>query len=371
MSYCGNCGFEITENAKFCGRCGSSLVDEDIGNNGLISNEASRMNETSEINQTIKKPFYMSKAFIAITVVVAVILAATVFFGVKYFSARSLYNKGISQLEQLKWADARNSLEDAKKTGLIFYQDGPEVYKERLDSYIKQQVLKAKSLLEKEDYKGLNDLLANLPKDSSYTKDIEDLKDMRSVKAVEKLKSIDKMVDEGDYSQALEELKKFKSIFTFDNFQTEVEKRIQDINSRLDRQQEEDKQAALDNITDTANKLIFNYDNSWADAVNTNNFSLVEPYLLKDSSLYNAQKSVLKNITAQGIREQLVDFSVIGFSLTSDSNVYKVYVYEEFNIISKDGQSKKTGFNWVYTMHLSPQPALSDIEKDTRHTGKE
>ncbi|MGE5328214.1 MAG: WG repeat-containing protein [Deltaproteobacteria bacterium] len=111
-------------------------------------------------------------------------------------------------------------------------------------------------------------------------------------------------------------------------------------------------------------KVISNYENSMIQAINKNNFGLVQPYLVQGSNLYNSQKSLVANLYKKGIKEKVVECSISDFGWNTDRTEFKVYVNEKIAIKypGKDFQTKK--FSWVYTVkYLKGKYLLSDIEK--------
>lgn len=111
---------------------------------------------------------------------------------------------------------------------------------------------------------------------------------------------------------------------------------------------------------------INNYEIKMVDAINNNNFSLVEPYLLKGSNLYKSQALLVESLNKQEIKEKLVDFSAQSVKWDADSKRCKANVIEKIDIKyqNKDYQPKQ--FFYTYTLVYSAENnyyLLSDIEK--------
>ncbi|MDP4092795.1 MAG: zinc-ribbon domain-containing protein [Bacillota bacterium] len=401
MNYCSNCGSKMNDDAKFCSHCGSIREEEPLINSNVVSQQESTLTlPKEEYNQNSynmnihnniasehkevpvkdkrkNRSLLKSKAFMISASIILVIALLAGFAAFRYFKARSLYNAAISQLEQGKWADAKKSFEDAKKTGIIFYQDSTDVYNKNSSSLAEQQIEKAKSLLEQDNYSEAQKILADIPDNTSFSKDISDLKNSIDQKAQSELKDIDDLMSNGSFLSAKTELQKFMEAYNFGNYPELANQKMKDIDKGLS-----DAQAGTSDQTDTdtnlvqtddaqtaIESLVQNYLNAWPEAVNSNNFSLVEPYLLKDSSLYNAQKSVLSNLADKNVKEELVDCKVLGYAPASGIGIYNVYVYEKYKITYSSGTQETLEYNWKYTVHSSPDWTLSDIAKDTTHNG--
>ncbi|SHK44705.1 TcaA NTF2-like domain-containing protein [Tepidibacter formicigenes] len=110
------------------------------------------------------------------------------------------------------------------------------------------------------------------------------------------------------------------------------------------------------NITD----LIKDYENAMVESINTNDFSIVEPYLISNSNLYNLQKALVSNLYKRGIKEKLLDVQVENTEFIN--GVYNVYVYEKFNITYGKKGSKVKEFNYIYEVkENNGKLGLSDI----------
>ncbi|KNY29345.1 WG repeat-containing protein [Pseudobacteroides cellulosolvens] len=93
------------------------------------------------------------------------------------------------------------------------------------------------------------------------------------------------------------------------------------------------------------------YENKIIEAINTNDFKKVEPLLYKDSSLYNEQKALIKNLNKNGIKEKLVSFEIYAMGYLNNPDEVKVYVLEDIGIkysTKKNYDSRK--YSWCYTV---------------------
>jgi len=99
-------------------------------------------------------------------------------------------------------------------------------------------------------------------------------------------------------------------------------------------------------------EAIKNYEATMIEAINKNDFSLVEPWLYPDSSLYTSQKKLVEDLNKKQIKEKLDSYSIDG--ITSDKlDIIRVYVTENIGIQypGKDYEVKQ--FKWVYTVRYS------------------
>ncbi len=109
--------------------------------------------------------------------------------------------------------------------------------------------------------------------------------------------------------------------------------------------------------------LIYQYENAMVEAINQNDFSILEPYLIPDSNLYHAQKKLISHLNKRGIKEKLLEFQVEDTRIVDDK--YNVYVYEKFNITYGDGTSRIKEFHYIYEIPKNTSKlALSDIFKN-------
>ena len=111
---------------------------------------------------------------------------------------------------------------------------------------------------------------------------------------------------------------------------------------------------------------IDNYETGLINAINNNDFTLVEPALYKDSNLYKSQKALVPNLNKQGITEKMVSYSVASIAWNSDKTQAKACVEENVSIKYPDKDPSTKKFTYAYTLLYSSGDSkwqLSDIEK--------
>jgi hypothetical protein len=108
------------------------------------------------------------------------------------------------------------------------------------------------------------------------------------------------------------------------------------------------------------------YENTMIEAINNNDFKLVEPWLYPESRLYTSQKKLVADLNRKQIKERLDSYSIENIELDDLGTVYRVYVTENIGI-QYPGQDYTTKqFNWVYSMRYSyenQQYQLTFIDK--------
>ncbi len=82
------------------------------------------------------------------------------------------------------------------------------------------------------------------------------------------------------------------------------------------------------------------YNEKSVQALNTNDFSVVEPMIASNGPRLNEQRDYLHYIASKGITEEILSTNVESVSKTGDST-WKVVTIEEFNIHKKDSSSTK------------------------------
>lgn len=126
-------------------------------------------------------------------------------------------------------------------------------------------------------------------------------------------------------------------------YRLEKEKRIDEVYSQKD-----------------INELIEKYENAMVDAINNNDFSILEPYLIPNSNLYNMQKKLVERLSKRSIKEKLINVQVEDTKIVG--NNYNVYVYEKFNIDYAGKVSKVKEFYYIYEVkNNNGRLGLSDI----------
>ena len=92
---------------------------------------------------------------------------------------------------------------------------------------------------------------------------------------------------------------------------------------------------------------------------NNINFSMVEPYLVPGSQLYNAQKKLIVDLNKQNIQERLLEYQITSMEPIEEG--YKVQAYEKY-LIDYNGDQKTKDFNSTYIVRYAGGAwALSDM----------
>lgn len=112
-------------------------------------------------------------------------------------------------------------------------------------------------------------------------------------------------------------------------------------------------------------EVISNYETLLVEAINNNDFSLIESLLVPNSNLYNSQKKLVSDLYTKNIKEKLIDFNIESIENTGKNGIYKVYVSESIGIKYLDKQDFETKkYDWIYTVVKSKDSiGLSEIEK--------
>ncbi|WP_010241253.1 zinc ribbon domain-containing protein [Clostridium arbusti] len=104
----------------------------------------------------------------------------------------------------------------------------------------------------------------------------------------------------------------------------------------------------LSSMDNQMHDLIYWYTNSFSDAVNYNNFSDVQPYLYPGSDLYNEQQKYIPSTYNNGIKENVVSFNVLSYTMSEDSKSGTVTTEEVYDIINASGQTSTKTFKYNY-----------------------
>ncbi len=121
----------------------------------------------------------------------------------------------------------------------------------------------------------------------------------------------------------------------------------------------------LSKMSDAISIFMGLYEQSMIDAVNQNDFSIVESLLTPGSSLYQSQKNLVAVLNRQQIHEQLMDYEVEDVQNTDWDGVYKVYVHEKIGILYPGKRDCKISeSDWVYTAVANGEKfSLSEIKR--------
>lgn len=121
----------------------------------------------------------------------------------------------------------------------------------------------------------------------------------------------------------------------------------------------------MKNAENKIHDLIYWYTHYFTLAVNTGNFSLVENYIYPGSQLYNEQKNYIPTTYEKGIKETIMSFNVISYTLNEDNTSGTVTTEEVYKIDNNGSISIKT-FKYKYTFKYNEAKEryqLSSISK--------
>lgn len=106
------------------------------------------------------------------------------------------------------------------------------------------------------------------------------------------------------------------------------------------------------------------YYKSLANSINENDFSFVEPTLVKNSSLYYAQKELVVKLSQQNIKEKLISFDIKNIE-SLENLQYKVSVKEIIGIKKPSSNDYVNNtFKYIYwVQENNGEIQLSDIQK--------
>ncbi len=94
------------------------------------------------------------------------------------------------------------------------------------------------------------------------------------------------------------------------------------------------------------------YETAMIEAINKNDFSLVEPWLYPDSTLYISQKKLVGDLNKKQIKERLDGYSIE--SIEGDNlGIIRVYVTEDIGIQYPGKDYTTKTFKWVYSVRYS------------------
>lgn len=102
-----------------------------------------------------------------------------------------------------------------------------------------------------------------------------------------------------------------------------------------------------DSAFDQIDSLIHQYQQKLVQAIDTNTFSEVEPYLAPGSSLYEAQSKLVADLYSRRITESLITSTIYGY--TDIGNEIQIEVTERVKIDYPDKGARVQDFNWLYT----------------------
>ena len=110
----------------------------------------------------------------------------------------------------------------------------------------------------------------------------------------------------------------------------------------------ENSTSGLSDVKTQLKDLLWNYASYFVLAINTNNISLIDPYVTSGSGLYNAQRSYIPRTYAAGIQENIISTDITNYNISDDNKSGSITSSEVYNIIAKDGTSSNKICNFVY-----------------------
>lgn len=115
------------------------------------------------------------------------------------------------------------------------------------------------------------------------------------------------------------------------------------------------------NLQNQIHDLIYWYTYYFTQAVNSNNFSIVEYYIYPGSKLYDEQKSYIPSTYGQGIKETIMSFNITSCNLNEDNLTGTVTTEEVYNIDNK-GVSSIKNFKYKYTFRYNEAKGTYQLE---------
>lgn len=123
---------------------------------------------------------------------------------------------------------------------------------------------------------------------------------------------------------------------------------------------------AADTTFDQTDQLIRDYQRKLIEAINTNTFESVEPYLLPESSLYNAQKELVANLYSRNIKERFESAETYYSYIEKDH--LRVEVMEKVEVIMPGHGGRINEYHWYYTIvNNDGKLLLSSLEEWTTY----
>lgn len=105
---------------------------------------------------------------------------------------------------------------------------------------------------------------------------------------------------------------------------------------------------ALNNVESQLKDLLNYYTSYFTEAVNTNNVSLIDPYVASGSNLYKDQQSYIPKTYTAGIQESVISANITDYSISDDDKSGSVTTSEVYTIVAKDGTYSNKTFKYVY-----------------------
>lgn len=110
-------------------------------------------------------------------------------------------------------------------------------------------------------------------------------------------------------------------------------------------------------------ELIDNYEVKLVEAINSNDFSIVEPYLLEGSPLYKGQKKLVRDLFKKGVKEKHISHDY-GYTYIISEDSREVEVIERIKIMYPNKKVNIKDFQWIYSVKIENQSIkLSNIRR--------
>lgn len=116
----------------------------------------------------------------------------------------------------------------------------------------------------------------------------------------------------------------------------------------------EQSERTADNVKNQLHDLINWYTNSFTQAVNTNDFTIVQPYLYPGSSLFKDQLNYIPSTYKRGVTENIMSYKITGYNISNDNESGTITTQEIYNINDNGNSSIKT-FNYKYTFKYNDE----------------
>ncbi|WP_392486698.1 zinc ribbon domain-containing protein [Haloimpatiens sp. FM7315] len=120
------------------------------------------------------------------------------------------------------------------------------------------------------------------------------------------------------------------------------------------------------NVQEQLSCLIDNYTYAFAEAINYNDFSLVEPYIYPGSTLYKGQSKLVPTLSEKGIIETCINSKVLDYTCNDDKTEGTIKETEEYSITEKEDTKNKI-YNYIYYYKFNPNMGtyqLTDVKKN-------
>lgn len=109
----------------------------------------------------------------------------------------------------------------------------------------------------------------------------------------------------------------------------------------------------LENVEDQLKNVMRTYIDSFTEAVNYGNFSIVQSYIYPGSKLYSDQSSYIPNTYKSGTTEINLSFNITSYTLSDDKKSGTISTNEVYEIRDKDNNSSVKTFNYKYTFQYN------------------